>query len=454
MCSRLCLPRVKRRRSLTATVVLAVMVVTASLACATEAAEAASVPWFAPWFTHVASFWTAPQNTFKPTRLAVGADSVWVADQEANRIARFDLGGQLLSVWDGTGTTGGALNGPNGLALSNDGAELFVADTGNHRIVVVSAEDWSVRHEIGTGQGAGSEQFDNPNDIDVWAGGIVPAGDGLLFVADTGNNRVVWYQFDTGSGKWQYAAAWGSSGDAAGQFNSPSGIALDHHQMKVWVADTGNNRIQVFEQDGTPLWSFGAAGMAAGQFQGPQDLAFIPSPLTLLVADANNNRIQEWAINTAGTLTATYRRSFGHSGAAGAEALANPQGVAVDKGQEGDLYVADTYNHRVQLWRRDTLGPRTYAYKKVTVRRYRYVSLTYKVTDAQADKCYVEIRIYRNGVRRKTLTLGWRRTDSWQTAKFLCKLAPGNYTWKVYAKDRAGNNQRSPIGYRGLVVQR
>ena len=146
MCSRLCLPRVKRRRSLTATVVLAVMVAAASLACATEAAEAASVPWFAPWFTHVASFWTAPQNTFKPTRLAVGADSVWVADQEANRIARFDLGGQLLSVWDGTGTTGGVLNGPNGLALSNDGAELFVADTGNHRIVVVSTEDWSVRH--------------------------------------------------------------------------------------------------------------------------------------------------------------------------------------------------------------------------------------------------------------------------------------------------------------------
>ena len=101
----------------------------------------------------------------------------------------------------------------------------------------------------------------------------------------------------------------------------------------------------------------------------PQDLAFIPNPLTLLVADENNHRVQEWSVDPNGdALVVSYRRSFGAYGS-GQGQIQNPRGVAVDKGQVGDMYVADTYNHRVQLWRRDTVGPRTYAYSKVTVRR-------------------------------------------------------------------------------------
>jgi len=434
---------------------VALLLLTAALLPAAAPASAAAAPWFGPWFKHVSSFWTVPQNIFKPVRLAVSADHVWVADQEANRVVRFDLDGGSPEAWTGAGTTGAVLKTPNGLALNNDGSELFVADTGNHRIVVVSTEDWSVLHEIGSGPGAGNEQFDSPNDIDVWAGGIVEPGDGVLFVADTGNDRVVRYGYDTGAGEWQYAGKWGSSGAAVGQFRSPSGIAVDHHQMKVWVADTDNDRVQVFEQDGgAPLRTFGTNGSGAGQFRGPQDLAFIPSPLTLLVADENNNRIQEWSIGTAGALTVTYWRAFGSIGTSGAGKMSNPQGVAVDKWQEGDMYVADTYNHRVQLWRRDTVGPRTYAYKTMTVKRYRYVSLKYKLTDSLTDKCYVTIKIYRRGKRVKTHTVGWRDPSSWRTAKYKCNLAPGNYIWKVYAKDRAGNNQRSPIGYKGLVVKR
>jgi len=186
----------------------------------------------------------------------------------------------------------------------------------------------------------------------------------------------------------------------------------------------------------------------------PQDLAFIPDPLTLLVADENNHRVQEWSVGTTGDLpVVTYRRSFG-AYESGHGQMQNPQGVAADKGQVGDMYVADTYNRRVQPWRRDTVGPRTYAYSKVTVRRGRTARLTYKISDSLSDRCTVEIRIYRSGVKKKTLSLGWRAPGSWRTATFTCALAPGTYTWKVYARDRVGNVQRSPIGAKTLVVSR
>jgi len=163
----------------------------------------------------------------------------------------------------------------------------------------------------------------------------------------------------------------------------------------------------------------------------PQDLAFIPDPLTLLVADENNHRVQEWSVGPNGdALVVSYRRSFGAYGS-GQGQIQNPRGVAVDKGQVGDMYVADTYNHRVPLWRRDTVGPRTYAYSKVTVRRGRTARLTYKISDSLSDRCTVEIRIYRSGVKKKTLSLGWRAPGSWRTATFTCTLVPGSYTWKV-----------------------
>lgn len=455
------LPRVHLRTKMSSLLLAAAVLVgtvsTLLLGAAVVPADAAAAPWYGPWFAHKYSLWTSPQSTFKPVRLAVSADHVWVADQQNDCIALFDLSDLAhisVDAWYGAGTTGDALNDPSGLALSNDAQQLFIADTGNHRIVVVSTADWSVLQEIGGTQGSGDTQFSSPNDVDVWSGGMVAPAEAMLYVADTGNHRIVKYGFNTGTDQWEYTAKWGTQGAGVGQFSSPGGIALDHHQVKVWVADTGNHRLQVFEQDGTSPQTIGAAGSSAGRFSSPRDLAFIPSPLTLLVADEGNNRVQEWSIGTAGTLTATYRRSFGSYGLVGVAKMNHPQGVAVDKSQESEMYVADTLNRRMQLWRRDTVGPRTYAYRKVAVKRGRKARLKYKLSDSLSDRCTVEIRIYRRGVKKKTLSLGWRTTGGWRATTFTCKLRPGTYTWKVYAKDRAGNNQRSPIGTKTLVVTR
>jgi Bacterial Ig-like domain len=64
----------------------------------------------------------------------------------------------------------------------------------------------------------------------------------------------------------------------------------------------------------------------------------------------------------------------------------------------------------------------------------------------------VTIKIYKHSKLKKTVTVGSKATNSAQSYKWKCKLARGSYTWKVCAKDLAGNTQTS-IGHKTLVVK-
>jgi DNA-binding beta-propeller fold protein YncE len=69
---------------------------------------------------------------------------------------------------------------------------------------------------------------------------------GSVYVADTGNNRI--QQF---SHNGTFISTWGSEGNTNGQFIGPAGIAVNPMTGSVYVADTGNNRIQQFSHKGT-----------------------------------------------------------------------------------------------------------------------------------------------------------------------------------------------------------
>src|SRR5262249_44534753 len=69
-----------------------------------------------------------------------------------------------------------------------------------------------------------------------------------------------------------FLTTWGRFGSAASEFNIPLGIAVDGHG-NVFVADTGNNRIEVFSNDGTFLFTFGSLGDGDGQFDMPRGVA-------------------------------------------------------------------------------------------------------------------------------------------------------------------------------------
>ena len=127
--------------------------------------------------------------------------------------------------------------------------------------------------------------------------------------------------------------------DTIDQFNGPYGVAVDQ-SGRIYVADTGNYRISVFDGTGEHQLSFGSYGSADGQFDHLLGMAVDQSG-RIYVADIENNRISVF------DGTGEHQLSFGSYGSADGQ-FNKPSGVAVD--QSGRIYVADTYNHRIQIF--------------------------------------------------------------------------------------------------------
>jgi sugar lactone lactonase YvrE len=148
-------------------------------------------------------------------------------------------------------------------------------------------------------------------------------------VADSGNHRI--QAFDA---LGNFVSAYGSRGVGAGQFITPTAIAVDT-QGRVIVADTGNNRLQVLSFDGT---NFGFVRSITANFNEPTGVAAYGSD-RILVADTGNNKIK--VLNAAGNLLAEYSApNDGYTGT-----FNKPRGVAGDA--TGNIVVADTDNRRV-----------------------------------------------------------------------------------------------------------
>lgn len=136
-----------------------------------------------------------------------------------------------------------------------------------------------------------------------------------------------------------YVSSFGSFGSGTGQFNHPTGIAIDG-KGNLWVVDTSNRRLQKFDPTGKYLTSFGTFGTGNGQFKRPTDVA-IDSSGNLWVTDSGNNRVQKFSES------GTYLSQFGTAGTATGQ-FKEPEGIDIDP--SGNVWVADTYNGRVQAF--------------------------------------------------------------------------------------------------------
>jgi sugar lactone lactonase YvrE len=171
--------------------------------------------------------------------------------------------------------------------------------------------------------GSGNGQFSSPS-------GVAVAEGNNIYVADSGNNRIEKFV------PIEYGSQFGTAGAGEGQVNGPSGVAVDSSE-NVYVADTGNDRIEKFTSEGVYISKFGTAGAGEGQFNGPSGIAY--SEGNIYVADTGNDRIEKF------TSEGVYVSQFGTAGA-GEGQFNGPSGVAVDSA--GNVYVADTGNGRVQ----------------------------------------------------------------------------------------------------------
>lgn len=160
-------------------------------------------------------------------------------------------------------------------------------------------------HEAVTGQGGSA--LSDPC-------GVALDPKGNVWVADTGNSRVEEF-----SSSGRPLEAFGDTGRA--RLNHPEGIAVDSND-DVWVADTGNNRVVEFSAEGQVLRVVGFYGDGAGQLASPSGLVVSPSG-NVYVADMNNNRVEEF--DSSGRYLSQI-------------SVATPNGIALDPG--GNIWVS------------------------------------------------------------------------------------------------------------------
>ncbi len=176
-------------------------------------------------------------------------------------------------------------------------------------------------------QGTQTGQFQNPT-------GIAVDQQKLVYVADTGNDRI---QLFTDNG--HFIRTWGSAGDGDGQFNYPYGIAVNS-RGDVYVTDQQNNKVQKFNATGALLTAWGTIGSRDGDFKGPKGIAVDKNDMVYVV-DSGNNRVQKFDQNGKFIL------KFGGKGKSDGQFM-YPGAIAVDG--NGLVYVLDYGNNRVQVF--------------------------------------------------------------------------------------------------------
>lgn len=132
---------------------------------------------------------------------------------------------------------------------------------------------------------------------------------------------------------------YGSNGSGNGQFSSPYGVAVDSSNSYLFVADTGNNRIQAMNvATQAYVAKTGSLGTGTTQFSYPRDVAVYtdvdPTIIHVYVADSGNNRVVEYAFSTASN-------TFSYEGAVNTT-FAQPQKLTADT--SGNIFVTDTTN--------------------------------------------------------------------------------------------------------------
>ena len=315
----------------------------------------------------------------RPEALIIdSSNNIYVADQCNHRIQKFTSDGEFVAKWGRYGLGDGQLNRPSGIAVDSSN-NVYVADEGNNRIQKFTSNGTFIT-KWGN-KGNKDEEFE-------WSEyeyiGIAIDKNDNIYVVDKGNNRI---QKFTSSG--DFAAKWGSywdheksEGSGDGKFNQPMGIAIDS-SGNVYVADSGNGRIQKFSPDGlfiAEMMNFyitgrvisidsdghfyvasdfdrvykfdsngalivywGSDGSGDGEFFIPRGVA-LNEKGDLYVADEVNHRIQKF------TSSGDFIAKWGQEGG-GVGDFIFPQAISIDP--DGNIYVTERWNHRIQKFNQD-----------------------------------------------------------------------------------------------------
>lgn len=278
----------------------------------------------------------------RATNLAV---AVWLVASVLCSSSQAEVRFDLEESWGAFGIGKAAFDRPVDVAVDKDDNK-YVLDFGNNRIQVLDRRGRFVR-EWGE-RGFSPKQFDGPVALTLHSSG-------RLFVVDAGNHRIQVFNTDgtlatTGvDGKTLVSNPIGRLGSRDGEFNKPSDVTIDKRGY-LWVADTGNNRVQVFDTTGKFQMELGkfARRTRGKNLQSPVSVAFTPEGFgAVYVIDAKGCRVDKYDLDVDATLLGSWEI---HK--KGEELSCGSPRIQVEP-RKYTVYISDTENDRVLIHTKD-----------------------------------------------------------------------------------------------------
>ena len=277
-------------------------------------------------YRHVSGWGEFPPDYLPGGGMAVAVDSedrVWFYTRGSHPVIQFSSGGKLLQAWKENKERSLHQTAAHGMAVGPDGG-VWLVDRERNSVFKYSPKGRSLV-TIGsfaalTGTNESPYAFNYP-------AGVAHDSAGTVYVADGYRNTRIAKYTSTG----EYLKHWGGPGDADGEFNLVHGITLDALD-RVYAADRGNKRIQVFDSNGEHLATWTGLGT-------PWNVAYDRANDVLWMCDGDLGRITKLSLDG---------KVLGGFGADGQEPgqLHQVHSIAIDS--EGAIYAAETVNQRIQ----------------------------------------------------------------------------------------------------------
>src|SRR3989344_3393435 len=305
--------------------------------------------------------------------LAVAIPGSWLQTDSSALETGFNLPGNTKTQTGVRGTGDGA-----GVGLSFDStwgtnwqsvtindfyADSIAIDSVGNKIYTTGGNSYVRRFDSGGGSttfgnssqnfgspGSGINQFSGPYDISI------DTINNKVYVADSGNDRIA--RFDSGGGSTTFGANWqtfGSPGSGTDQFNNPASIIVDTANNKIYVGDSINDTIARFDSgDGSTTFganwqTFGSPGSGIGQFSTPLGIIVDTTSDKIYVADYWNYRVARFDSGGGSTTFGANWQTFGSNGS-GVNQFQSARDIAIDA-INNKVYVADrNVNRRVVMF--------------------------------------------------------------------------------------------------------
>jgi DNA-binding beta-propeller fold protein YncE len=291
-----------------------------------------------------------------------------------HRVVVYDENHDLDFVLGSAGSADGEFGIIRGIDTGPDD-EVYVLDSGNHRIQVFDAEGNFLRKWGSAGTDPGQFGWD-------MRGLIVDDANEWVYVVDAQQSQIE--KFDLNGTP---LATWGSEGTGPGQFRDGGReITLSLDGSRVYAPDFGNNRINVYDSDGNFEFDFPNPPPAPpnGGFNLPQGVAVNAAGTNIFTADTYNHRIQRFS-------PTAFTGSWGFRGTTDDFAFNYPRGVAIDP-STGDVWINNTREGNIKVYKPDMSQLiRTFNLGGLSNSRGIWVGKDNRVyiTDGRSEKLYV-----------------------------------------------------------------